>query len=113
MSVKPVAVEAGPVLGQGIARKSGAILITASGPCIELFEILCAARISMVTSSNYVYPLSRSAGKWVHTCSTYLSGLSETGAPYGEPDKLAEAYWELHTKRGRSEFSVATPVDSH
>lgn len=105
---------ANQVLPEMIARRSGTILITASGSGIEPIKTLTPVGMSMAAARNYAHCLHQELqAKGVHAGVVILSLLVAPGDPYGDPDRIAEAYWDLHSKRDRPEMNVTTPVDAH
>lgn len=105
---------ANEVLPGMIARGSGTIIITTSGSGIEPIKTLCAVGMSMAAARNYAHSLHQQVkDKGVYAGTIILSLLVEPGDPYGDPDRLAEHYWALHTTRDRPELNVTTPIDPH
>ena len=102
------------VLPDMLACRSGTILITISGSGIEPIKTLAAVGISMAAARNYGCSLYQELqGKGVYAGVICLSLLIDEGDPYGDPNTLAEVYWDMHVKRDRPEFNITTPVDPH
>jgi short-subunit dehydrogenase len=97
-----------------IERGTGTILLTASGSGIEPIKTLTPVGMSMAALRNYGISLNQTvAGKGVYAAVVVLSLLIEPGDPYGDPDRLAGIYWQMHVDRRDSEFNITTPVDPH
>jgi len=102
------------VLPGMLARKSGTILTTMSGSGREPIKTLCAVGMSMAALRNYTVSLNEELqGKGVYAAVICLSLLIEEGDEYGDPNKLAEVYWDMHIKRELAEFNITTPLDPH
>jgi short-subunit dehydrogenase len=102
------------VVGEMIARRTGTILITTSGSGISPIKTLTPIGMSMAAARNYAICLNQTlSDKGVYAGNVTLSLLVEPGDPYGDPNTIAQAHWDLHTKRDRPEINVTSPVDPH
>lgn len=95
------------VLPQMVARKSGTILITTGGSAIQHIPFLAAFSMAGGAARNYALTLHaglQGSGVFVSTVCIAL-GI-KPGDPEGDPDLLAETYWDLHEKRDRAEVQI-------
>jgi NAD(P)-dependent dehydrogenase (short-subunit alcohol dehydrogenase family) len=87
-----------------LERKRGAILITTSGSALYPFEILTPIGMAMAATRQYAYCLNQAlVGTGVYAGTICIGILIQPGHQQGDPDRIAETYYDLYERRDRIE----------
>jgi short-subunit dehydrogenase len=95
-----------------VARGKGTIITTATTSAIEPIMTLTPLSLGFAALRNYMHSLNQAVqDKGVHAGVMVLGLLVEKGDPYGDPDVLAEKYYEFYLKGSGPEMQVRSPID--
>jgi NAD(P)-dependent dehydrogenase (short-subunit alcohol dehydrogenase family) len=96
-----------------LQRKRGAILITTSGSGYFPIEILTPIGMAMAGLRQYAYCLNQAlSSTGVYAGTVCIAIAIRKGCPQGDPDTIAEIYYDLYEKRDRTEVILAGKVDA-
>lgn len=99
------------VLPAMLAAGAGTLLFTTGGGAINPYPMLATANAAQAALRNWVHNLRNSlADKGVHAALVAINLMpavaAPEGVPHADPDDIAQAYWDLHTRRDRVEHLV-------
>jgi NAD(P)-dependent dehydrogenase (short-subunit alcohol dehydrogenase family) len=99
------------VLPAMLETGAGTLLFTTGGGAINPYPMLATMNMSQAALRNWVLNLHKTlAHKGVHAATVAINLLPATtapeGVPHAAPDSIAQVYWDLHTRRDRSEHLV-------
>jgi NAD(P)-dependent dehydrogenase (short-subunit alcohol dehydrogenase family) len=96
-----------------LERKRGAILITTSGSGYFPIEILTPIGMAMAATRQYALCLNQAlAGTGVYAGTVCIAVLIRKGDPLGDPDTIAQHYYNLYQLRDRPEVILAGEGDA-
>jgi NAD(P)-dependent dehydrogenase (short-subunit alcohol dehydrogenase family) len=96
-----------------LQRQRGAILITTSGSGYFPIEILTPIGMAMAATRQYAYCLNQAlSGTGVYAGTVCIAILIRKGHPQGDPDTIAQHYYDLYLKRDRTEVILAGSGDA-
>jgi NAD(P)-dependent dehydrogenase (short-subunit alcohol dehydrogenase family) len=91
-----------------LQRKRGAILITTSGSGYFPMEILTPIGMAMAGLRQYAYCLNQAlSGTGIYAGTVCIAIVIRKGHPQGDPDAIAQTYYDLYEKRDRTEVILA------
>jgi NAD(P)-dependent dehydrogenase (short-subunit alcohol dehydrogenase family) len=95
-----------------LQRKRGAILITTSGSGYFPIEILTPIGMAMAGLRQYAYCLNQAlSSTGVYAGTVCIAIAIRKGSPQGDPDTIAQTYFDLYEKRDRTEVILAGTTD--
>jgi NADP-dependent 3-hydroxy acid dehydrogenase YdfG len=88
---------------------SGTLLYTTGGGAITPYPFLATLNAAQAALRNWVHNLHNTlAGNGIHAGTVAINAMITDNAPAGipaiAPDDLAQAYWNLHTRRDHAEI---------
>src|SRR5271170_3413091 len=96
-----------------LQRKRGAILITTSGSGYFPIEILTPIGMAMAGLRQYAYCLHQAlSGTGIYAGTVCIAIVIRKGYPQGDPDTIAQTYYDLYEKRDRTEVILAGKGDA-
>jgi short-subunit dehydrogenase len=98
------------VVEEMVNRRRGAMIFTGGGSGVNPVPMLTPIGIAMAAARSYAMSLShelRPTGVYVGYVSiaTYIQPKTE-----GDPDKIAETYWQMYRDRQRAEYVVGKSI---
>jgi NAD(P)-dependent dehydrogenase (short-subunit alcohol dehydrogenase family) len=99
------------VLPAMLQSGAGTLLFTTGGGAINPYPMLASMNMAQAALRNWVHNLHATlADQGVHAATVAINLLPATtapeGVPHAAPDAIAQAYWDLHTRRDRPEHLV-------
>jgi NAD(P)-dependent dehydrogenase (short-subunit alcohol dehydrogenase family) len=96
-----------------LKRKRGAILITTSGSGYFPMEILTPIGMAMAGLRQYSYCLNQAlSGTGIYAGTVCIAIAIRKGDPQGDPDAIAQTYYDLYERRDRTEVILTSEVDA-
>jgi NAD(P)-dependent dehydrogenase (short-subunit alcohol dehydrogenase family) len=93
-------------------RRRGALLITTSGSGYFPMEILTPIGMAMAATRQYALCLNQAlSGTGVYAGTVCIAIPIRKGDPQGDPDNIAERYYNLYQQRDRAELILAGEGD--
>jgi NADP-dependent 3-hydroxy acid dehydrogenase YdfG len=97
------------VLPAMVETGSGTLLYTTGGGAITPYPFLATLNAAQAALRNWVHNLHNTlAGQGIHAATVAVNAMIADNAPAGIPvialDDLAQAYWNLHTRRDHAEI---------
>lgn len=100
------------VLPDMLARGDGGIFITTSGSAHHVMPVYTPVGMAMASSRGYSLCLNEVlAEKGVYAGTVCIAVLIRKGDPVGDPDRIADLYFDMYEKRDRAEVIVQSGVD--
>jgi len=100
------------VLPDMLARGDGGIVITTSGSALHVMPVYTPVGMAMASSRNYALCLNEVlARKGVYAGTVCISVLIRKDDPVGDPDRIADVYFDMYAKRDRPEVVIKTHED--
>lgn len=98
------------VVDEMVKRRRGAMIFTGGGSAVNPVPMLTPIGIAMAAARSYAMSLNhelKPTGVYVGYVSiaTYIQPKTE-----GDPDKIAETYWQMYRDRQRAEYVVGKSI---
>lgn len=99
------------VLPAMLAAGAGTLLFTTGGGAINPYPMLATMNMAQAALRNWVHNLRNSlADKGIYAALVAINlmptATAPEGVPHADPDDIAQAYWDLHSRRDRPEHLV-------
>ena len=99
------------VLPAMLEAGTGTLLYTTGGGAISPYPFLATLNAAQAALRNWAHNLHATlADRGIHAATVAVNAMITDHAPEGvpaiAPDDLAQAYWNLHTRRDRAEIVV-------
>jgi short-subunit dehydrogenase len=80
------------------AKRSGSVLLTGGGFAFEPMPVMASLGVGKAAIRNLAFSLYADLkDSGVHAATVTICGMVAPGTPF-EPDRIAEAYWQLHVQ---------------
>lgn len=100
------------VLPEMLARGEGTILLTTSGSAFHIMPVYTPVGVVMAGLRSYALCLNEVlAEKGIHAATVCIGVLIRKDDPLGDPARLANIYFDMHTKRDRAEQVITAGND--
>lgn len=100
------------VLPDMLARGDGGVLITTSGSAFHVMPVYTPVGMAMASSRNYALCLNAVLKeKGIYAGTVCIGVLIRKDDPLGDPDRLADTYFDMYSKRDRAEIFIEAGGD--